>query len=214
MTVVITQDQSVGPKPSVLPISPSDILKCLRPSKNTLQNLHITPWAWDHHHAGVPDALRAALLRKVGDFPALKQLALNFSTLDANWVQRGDSTQFLVELLAGLGSLEGVLLHDIPRGISRAALQALAAAVAGMEWPRLRCMALSTGKQPTPERQAAADYRLASTLKDPELASALRTMRTAGVKLVVFPSTRAMPWFAEYPVGFVAPWGSLGQHGH
>lgn len=131
ITLVITHDGSSRVTGRFTPISAPQILECLTPSKVTLQNLVLWPWVPD---AGDPrEAEYAFLPGQLGDFPALKQLSIHYKVLGRQF----HDDKALVELLSGLDQLE-VLLVMVAHFVSAPTFTALADAVIGLEWPRLR----------------------------------------------------------------------------
>jgi hypothetical protein len=177
-TVIISHQTDAKVSARFAPVTVPEILACLAPSRTSLRHLHLTPWVppTNDPRSGAYGLLPGRL----GDFPALKQVALDYRVLGRQF----HHSDVLVELLSGLGSLEGVALY-VAHSMTAEAFAALVDEIVGpaLEWPRLRRIWLTPGTHDLPDERARLEGQLRQTLADSEVHRRLGGLRARGVAL-------------------------------
>ncbi|KAL2127647.1 hypothetical protein VTI74DRAFT_10369 [Chaetomium olivicolor] len=197
VTFIFTQEKVIRLPARFLPVSPGQILAYLGPSRRTLRNLHIAPWIPDPHH---PRAQEYPLLRRLRDFPALRQIGVDFRGVEGH----DTDPAALVRLLAGLGELEGVLLTGVSAAFGQA-IEPFARGVAALDWPRLRTVVVQTVRMD--EDRMWGRLELARTKEEQVVAglavelidagSWLSEMGRIGVRVRTEPGWKAVGMFAD-----------------
>jgi hypothetical protein len=111
------------------------VLDCLAPAKKTLQSILLSTWLPD---AALP-ADQFRLLEKLGEFTALKKVAVDYPAI----VHSEDDFDTLVELLRGMEELECVFLLEVAWSqLFEGEFERFLQAVRVPEWPRLKAVVL------------------------------------------------------------------------
>jgi hypothetical protein len=177
-TVIISHQCDATVSARFSPITVPEILACLAPSRFSLRSLHLTPWVPPSNDPR--DGAYGLLPGRLGDFPALRQLALDYRALGRQF----HDSDVLVELLSGLDNLEGILLY-VAHTMTVEAFSALADEIVGpaLAWPRLRRIWLTPGTHDLPDRRAHFEGELRRTLGDPEVHPKVGRLQARGVTL-------------------------------
>jgi hypothetical protein len=186
---IVEQDQA-PPVHRFRPVSPAEIVTCLAPSKQTLQRLHIIPWCPgpDHvYHA------QYSLLEHLGDFPALKHIALDYRAI-APPLAGNNPHETFVRLLRGLGSLETVFQFSLEPSFYRE-FMCFAGAVAAMWWPRLKLIKLQPFGHPSPSEVQRYLAELVDQLRNMD--AEMRRLYEVGVRVRIVWGPRVVADFRE-----------------
>ncbi|AEO68761.1 uncharacterized protein THITE_2130464 [Thermothielavioides terrestris NRRL 8126] len=150
----MSHDQGVQWPVRCQPVSPAEVLNCLRPAAASLRWLRVETWV---PRPGQQFSVGYQLLQGGvlgAQFTRLKQVAIHWALIGG----RLDDEQRLVKLLRGLPELEGIFLFGIEASYEfERQIAALAiAALRDGEWPRLRDLRMQSRADPNPPPQPSS----------------------------------------------------------